>query len=166
MISMTGCRQVVFVIWWAWKTHKREFPRRSIAFFVQWETDIKGKNWKAASVKFVDTDSGFCFWLMEQEIQTRGFNIVHSFKRISSCLPFLSLSFFSLSLSMRFLHFCLLRFIFLKVSRTTMSSVLAHAFVRSEDRSHGWKCGAETLLLLCCAQEEKNKMPSCEKFAS
>ncbi len=36
----------------------------------------KGQNWKASAVEFVCTDSGFCFWLMEQEIQTRRLNSV------------------------------------------------------------------------------------------
>lgn len=34
----------------------------------------KGQRWKGSVVRFVDTDSGFCFWLMEQEIQTCRFN--------------------------------------------------------------------------------------------
>lgn len=54
----------------------------------------KGQNWKASAVKFVYTGLGFCFWLMEQEIQARRFNsvlkervIVHSLKK-KSCLAF------------------------------------------------------------------------------
>lgn len=64
-----------FVIWRAW-THTNvnlDDAQMPLCFG---GNGHKGQNWKASAVKIVYRDLGFCFWLMEQEIQTRKFNSV------------------------------------------------------------------------------------------
>lgn len=117
MMGTKGCRQVVFVIWWPWKTHNHNLDDTPVPLCLV-RNGHKGQNWKAWAVKYVHTDLRFCFWLMEQEIQTRRFNTVfekgecHCIDLFKRFLLLLLLSSSSFPFSLRFSHLQLLDLIF------------------------------------------------------
>lgn len=126
----------------------------------------KGQSWKASLVRFVDTDSGFCFWLMEQEIQTCRFN--RAWKRswgVSPSIHSLRRGFFSFFL---FFFHCFLSesfsFFYLSLEIRCFASqrsagLCLHLHMLSSDvdtRSQAWKCAAETLRHLGCCEQQND----------
>lgn len=132
--------------WCAWKTHSEGISSMPWwLFFFLFSRRNTHKRSKAASrrlLKTVYTLSGFCFWLMEQEIQTRRFTSVWRkvtvIVRSLMSLLFLSLHYLFLFALYFLLHFCPLGSIFLKVRQT----LPANTFTRWSGWRNEWKLSA------------------------